>query len=194
MLTKGEGGPGASASLQTSTTERTPLLVDGAGYGGSSSCCSGGACSKADDASPPAPFRPTMARVSSSHKLWEGWGDYSQQIEVEEAELRTVVLGLERDKEKHGELLGEWRASSICSNGALVCGVQAARLMPIRFSIQPHAFIHIADILSSCFYTIGLVTSYSGKMVRVCVPIDSGCDYYVCQTTNHFPGSQSLTY
>ncbi len=107
-------------------TEQTPL-VSNATKNGSGSC-------KADP-DPPSP--PSMVRVSSSHSLWDGWGDYRQEMYVDEAELQQLAKALEREKGKH-ELLGEWRASSICSN----------------------------DILSSCFYTIGLVTSYSGKMVR----------------------------
>lgn len=86
---------------------------------------------------PEPPSLATMVRVSSTHKLWDGWGDYSQQIAVEEAEIKRITNAQEQERGKH-ELLGEWRASSICSN----------------------------DILSSCFYTIGLVTSYAGKMVR----------------------------
>lgn len=79
----------------------------------------------------------TIVRVSSTHKLWDGWGEYCQQIPVEEQDIKRITKALEQERGKH-ELLGEWRASSICSN----------------------------DILSSCFYTIGLVTSYAGKMVR----------------------------
>jgi hypothetical protein len=55
----------------------------------------------------------TMGRVSSSHKLWDGWGDYSQEIFVEEGVLQQLSKTLERGRGKH-ELLGEWRASSIC--------------------------------------------------------------------------------
>lgn len=112
-------------------TERTPLAGSKDRNGSSSS-----ASSRMDPPEPPS--LATMVRVSSTHKLWDGWGDYSQQIAVEEAEIKRITKAQEQERGKH-ELLGEWRASSICSN----------------------------DILSSCFYTIGLVTSYAGMMVRV---------------------------
>lgn len=118
-------------------TERTPLVGD---RNGSSSGSNIGRAGPRE----PAPLA-SMRRVSSTHKLWDGWGDYDQEIHVDEAAIQRIGKALEREKGTH-ELLGEWRASSICSN----------------------------DILSSCFYTIGLVTSYAGKMVRprAHVPID----------------------
>ena len=112
-------------------TERSRLLAPANG--------SSGHRPHADLEEPPPPSGlDRLGRQPSTHKLWEGWGNYDEDLEVDEGTLLGLAKELEQRRQgEHGELLGEWRASSICAN----------------------------DILSSCFYTIGLVTSYSGKLV-----------------------------
>src|SRR6056297_4262156 len=69
------------------------------------------------------------------NKHFPGPGTYDEHIHVDDVQLSKAAHALERQNHPH-EMLGPWMASSICGN----------------------------DILSSCFYSIGLVTSYAGQL------------------------------
>lgn len=70
--------------------------------------------------------------------FFPGWGSYDLKMEIPSKTLEATQKELDA-KHKDHPLLNQWQASSICSN----------------------------DILSSCFYTIGLVTAYAGKLAPV---------------------------
>lgn len=73
------------------------------------------------------------------NKHFPGPGTYDEHIHVDDVQLSKAAHALERQNHPH-EMLGPWMASSICGN----------------------------DILSSCFYSIGLVTSYAGQLAPLC--------------------------
>lgn len=68
--------------------------------------------------------------------FFPGWGSYDLHMNIPSQTLDAIQNELDSKQHDH-PLLNQWQASSICSN----------------------------DILSSCFYTIGLVTAYAGKLV-----------------------------
>lgn len=76
---------------------------------------------------------------TSNHHYFPGWGTYNEQIRIDDAAITKAAHVLDSRRHPH-EMLGPLQSSSICGN----------------------------DILSSCFYSIGLVTSYAGQLAPLC--------------------------
>ena len=81
----------------------------------------------------------TATPRASNHHHFAGWGSYNKHIRVDDAALAKAAHALDSRRHPH-EMLGPLQASSICGN----------------------------DILSSCFYSLGLVTSYAGQLAPLC--------------------------
>jgi len=81
----------------------------------------------------------TATPRASNHHHFPGWGSYNKHIRVDDAALAKAAHALDSRRHPH-EMLGPLQASSICGN----------------------------DILSSCFYSLGLVTSYAGQLAPLC--------------------------
>jgi len=81
----------------------------------------------------------TAISRGSNHHHFPGWGTYNEQIRIDDAAITMAAHALDSRRHPH-EMLGPLQSSSICGN----------------------------DILSSCFYSIGLVTSCAGQLAPIC--------------------------